>query len=288
VELRQPDRTISGSTRGTFDVSSSRFFLRRSSALRVSAGLCLLILGAPGCSSSHSGGWFRGRKTTQQWIDQALEAPTPDARRNGVEGLAQSGDAASEWAIKVFDTIARTDSDTMVRCAAVRALGQSPSADRVPLALKLIESGRKKQEDIRPAEGPLRWEAAKMLLEIARTRAYDESQREPIVTVLIDAASKDRDRNVRLTAVAALGCFADRGVPEALIGVMEQEEDFALQHAAEKSLIILTGETHDHDARAWRAWLRSVKDPFERAGQTPEQLRPENRPKQKWRWEWEL
>lgn len=257
-------------------------------SLAASAAVVLWVLPA-GCSKGQTSGWFASSRSGKKFVDQALEAPTPDERRKGVQGLAKSRDRNADWAIQIYETIARTDTDMMVRCAAMRALAQSPMPARVPLAIKVLESQRQKSDDVKPAEGSLRYEAARLLLEISRIQAYEEAQRDTLVLALMDAAQKDPDREVRLTAIEALGCYAQRPVPDTLISVMAENDDYAVQSAAEKSLIILTGVTCDEDAKKWRQWLESTKDPFERMGQTPDELRPENQPKPKWRrWDWQF
>lgn len=214
----------------------------------------------------------------------ALEAETPDERRQGVIGLAQSRDAASDWAMRVYDTVARTDTDPMVRCAAIRAMTAWAGSPQVPTALKLLRSDAGKAADVRPAPGPVRWEAAKLLEAVAREGGYEDAQREEIVATLLDRAAKDQDRLVRLTVIEMLGYFPQQPVPAALVDVIELEDDFALQHAAENALVTLTGVTHHHDADAWRKWLAETPNPFERAGELPEELTTEKK-KPIWQWD---
>ncbi|MBN2563004.1 MAG: hypothetical protein JXQ75_18935 [Phycisphaerae bacterium] len=251
----------------------SRSYSRRPRPARRWGCLCVacllvatVVLG--GCSSNKRGGWFKKRQTSSDYLKLALEAECPDERREGVIGLAGSDDAATEWATKVFDTIARTDTDMMVRCAAVRAMLPSANADRVPTLLKLLNSTRGGVEGVRPAPGPVRWEAAKLLLFIVDARAYDESQRRRIVQTLLDRLADDDDRNVKLTVIDTLAYFKERPIPTALIGAME-EGDYAVKHAAERALIALTGTRHYHDPVAWRTWLDATENPFENAGAIP-------------------
>lgn len=214
----------------------------------------------------------------------ALEAETPDERRQGVIGLSQSRDAASDWAMRVYDTVARTDTDPMVRCAAIRAMTAWAGSPQVPTALKLLRSDAGKTADVRPAPGPVRWETAKLLEAVAREGGYEDSQREEIVATLLDRAAKDQDRLVRLTVIETLGYFPQQPVPAALVDVIELEDDFALQHAAENALVTLTGVTHHHDADAWRKWLAETPNPFEHAGELPEELTTEKK-KPIWQWD---
>jgi len=214
----------------------------------------------------------------------ALEAETADERRQGVIGLSQSRDATSEWAMKVYDTVARTDTDPMVRCAAVRAMAAWAGSQQVPTALKLLKSGTVKIPDVRPAPGPVRWEAAKLLENIAREGGYEDSQKDEIVATLLDRAIKDQDRLVRLTVIETLGYFPQQPVPTTLVDVIGMEEDFALQRAAESALIMLTGVTHHYDVDAWRKWLAETPNPFEHAGEMPDELSNQKK-KPVWQWD---
>lgn len=223
-----------------------------------------------GCSST-SWTLFKRRPSSQTCLDLALEGETADERRRGVNGLASGSDATSEWVVKVFDTVARTDTAPMVRSAALRGLSLSASAGSVPTAIRILNSTKMRYRDVRPAPAVVRQEAARLLLEIVDRYAYDELQRSKIVDVLLDRLRNDPDRAVRLTSIDTLAYFAQRPIPSVLIGVMESD-DFAVRHAAEQALIALTGVTRHHDPDAWRAWLADQDDPFEHAGETPAEL----------------
>lgn len=216
----------------------------------------------------------------------ALEGQTGDERRKGVIGLAGSRDGKTEWAMKVFDTIARTDVNTAVRCAALAAMVPAAGAEQVPTATKILSSDSQQIENVRSAPGAVRWEAAKLLLSIIQNSAYEESQRGQIVQVFLERLARDKDRNVRLTSIDGLSYFAQQPIPTALVDVMEQEDDFALQHAAETALITLTGHTQNHDAKAWRKWLAEHPDPFEEMGQTPPELQAADSSGIRWEWPW--
>jgi HEAT repeat protein len=185
--------------------------------------------------------------------------------------------------MKVYDTIARTDRSAVVRCAAIAAMTPRGGPRQVPTALKLLSSKDVTAPETRMAPASVRWEAAKLLDAIVARYDYQESQRPLIVRTLLDCLSRDPDRQVRLSAIGTLAYFAEAPVPQALIDVLD-EEDFAFRHAAEMSLVDLTGMTHDYDSRRWRAWLESTDDPFERAGATPESMQEKQT---SWNWGWE-
>ncbi len=260
---------------------------RRGPVVRGAGILCLVLaVMVSGCSSGKRGGWFKKRRSSREYLNMALEAESADERREGIIGLAKGRDATTDWAIKVFDTVARTDLDAMVRCAAVRAMLPSAGGDRVPTLLKLLNSARGDVERVRPASGRVRWAAAKLLLHIVGSGWYDESQRDAIVQTLLDRLAKDDDREVRLTVIDTLACFPHRPIPTALIATLE-EDDYALKHAAERALTRLTGTTHDHDPAAWRQWLASTDDPFKNAGALePDDLEVKKKRWYQWGWDW--
>lgn len=265
------------STGPSFRLYRGLFFLL---SLLVVAGLFA------GCSSNKKRGWSIRPRSSQEWLDQALGSEIPDERRAGVIGFAESCDGTSEWAAKVFDTIARTDSDAMVRCAALRAMFRVAGPDRVPTLLKILNSADSEVDGVRPAPGPVRWEAAKLLEYHVDQGRYDPEQIDLVVQALLGRLAKDSDRNVKLAVIETMAYFSRRPIPGALIDAL-QTDDYAVKHACERALITLTGVTHNHDAAAWRAWLAATDDPFKNAGQlSPDDLEP---PKKRWwerGWDW--
>ena len=236
-------------------------------AMAISASLAA----SAGCNNSARGtNWLKvdRPRSNQELVDAALEGKTGDERRKAVTELAQRKEASAAWAVKVFDTIARTDSDAMVRCAAVAGLAKSPGPGHVETAVRILRSQREKFDNCRPATGAVRWEAARLLLETSELAAYDDAQQGEIVSALLEALRQDPERNVRLTVIDALAYHRKREVLEGLIAVVG-EEDFAVKRGAEKSLIALTGTTQRYDAEAWTKWLAETPEPFARAGESP-------------------
>lgn len=237
-----------------------------------------------GCSSPRAKRlieWVRPR-TSADYLNMALESDQADVRRRGVIGLAESGDGQSAWAVKVYDTIARTDRDAMVRRAALRAMRPVVDADRVPTALKLLRSADEKIADTRAAPAAVRWAAARLLWIAVRAGAYREDQRGMILDTFSSQLAREEDSNTRLAMIETLGYFQDERVLPMLVDAMERD-DFAAQHAAEHALAVLTGQTHGHDPAAWRGWLSETDEPFAHAGEVPEELVTE-RSKPKWDW----
>jgi len=206
-------------------------------------------------------GNMRMYRTSEAYLNMALESDDPNVRREGVIGLADGNDSSTDWAIRVFDTMARTDTDAMVRCAALRALARSPQPGQVETAILLLGSAGQESLAVRPASARVRWDAAKLLLSLVDGMAYEPSQRDAIIQALLERIRSDRDRNVRLTVIETLAYFQEPSVPTGLVDVM-RTDDFAIQRAAEQSLVALTGATHHHDPDAWAAWLDRTEDPF--------------------------
>lgn len=247
---------------------------RRTRAVALWACAAALAAASACSQNQRSANWFRSQSTDNN-LTMALEGDTPDQRRRGVNGLAGSTEASTDNAVRVFDVIARTDTDAMVRVAALRGLGVSADDRSVGTAVGILESNDAERKDVRPAPDVVRREAATLLRTIVDGYTYDESQRGDIVRVLVARARRDADRHVRLAAIDTLAYFAQRPIPTVLIEVMDTD-DFAIQKAAEQSLIDLTGVTHRHDPASWRAWLSSVQDPFEHAGRPPAELARSN------------
>jgi HEAT repeat protein len=227
------------------------------------AGLAAFSLVTPfGCSETRRK-WDESRRTPRQWLDIALESQSADERRTAVEHIARSREATSAWAVAAFDSIARTDIDATVRVAALRGLRPGAGPQTVPLLLKLLAGGEP-SADVRAAPAIVRWEAAALLRDLGRRGAVDAGQQAEAVDVLIARADHDEDRNVRITALEALGSFREPKVLTALVAAL-RERDFAIQSAAEQSLTRLTGVSHNYDADEWSAWLSKTPDPFANA-----------------------
>ncbi|MBK8269321.1 MAG: HEAT repeat domain-containing protein [Planctomycetes bacterium] len=247
----------------------------------MAAFLLTLSFVSAGCNSPKNKRMFEGRKSSREYLDMALESKVADERRRGVVGLAKSADGQTEWAAKVFDTLARTDTDAMVRCAALRAMSRCNEASRVETCTILLTSPVRKHEGVREAPPPVRWNAANLLLHVIRTSDVTPEDREMLITTLIERIRAESDHSTRLAMLETLGYFPERRVIEALIDALVTE-NFAVAHTAELSLASLTGVTHDHDVDAWRAWLQETQDPFASAGHLPESIARELDSRPKW------
>ncbi len=229
-------------------------------------GVIAIIAIVPGCAETKQK-WTESRRTPKQWLDIALESNSADERRRAVEEISKSRDATSDWAVMAFESIARTDVDPTVRVAALRGLRLSMGPQTVPLLIKLLRPGEP-PKDVRAAPAIVRWEAAELLGDLARRGAVETGQQAEAADVLMQRADHDDDRNVRIASLDALGGFREQKVLTALVSAL-RERDFAIQSAAERSLTLLTGQTHNYDADEWNAWLSKTPDPFANAQATP-------------------
>lgn len=243
------------------------------------------IVPIAGCQSD--GGerrWYQRKPGGEQLAARALEGHTADERRQNVIALAESRDAGADWAIKTFDSIARTDVDATVRSAAIGGLAQSADSRSVPTLIKITEAIDADGADVKKAAPVVRWDAIRLLARIVDRHTYEESQRPEIVRCMMDRAAGDGDRNVRMTAIDTLAYFAEPQIPGRLVECLEVD-DFAVRNAAENSLIALTGATNQHDADAWRTWLAAHPDPFAEAGRSPPDLENRKTAERSW-WPW--
>lgn len=216
---------------------------------------------------------FEAPRTPQQSMLYAVSDNDPDMRREAIAQVATSDDAQSEWAMKGFVAVALLESDPQTRCVAIRALGRSRDPRAVDTCIKIINSADYPPADVRPPDAVARWDATDVLAVFALEGKLDAAQRGVVRDILLDRLANDRERHVRVAAAYGLGAYRERGVLEALIAAL-RDEDFAVAGACETSLVALTGETHACNAREWEAWLKSSGgDPFARAGQVPESRR---------------
>ena len=120
------------------------------------------------------------------------------------------------------------------------------------------------------------------LVMIVSAQAHDAEMAERIARHRADRSGAWTTVEAPLNLAEALATLPpDRPV---LVDCLEAE-DFAVRHAAERSLITLTGATHNHDADAWRSWLAAHPDPFAEAGKTPPEI-AQQKPTNKTLWPW--
>jgi HEAT repeat protein len=201
-----------------------------------------------------------------------LEAKNADQRRDAVTRIGEAGYYASENAFHVLDAVARTDPAPQVRCVAVRTLARYQDERPVATLMAILTTDGAGGQAI-PANDDLRWETARAVLAFHRRGMLTAEQQKTACDVYLQLLRNDRNRNVRLTAVEALGCFKDKRVLSPLINTL-RGEDFMMADTAERSLMALTGVSHEYNADAWAKWVEQTPEPFAHAGEPVATSRP--------------
>jgi hypothetical protein len=217
---------------------------------------------------------FEPRRTPQQYMLVAVSDADPDLRRKAVANVAESKQSDSGWAIKGFVAIALLESDSQARCVAIRALGQTGDRRAVETMLKLLDYRNQPPQEVRPPDALCRWDATDALADLTAEGAVPEDLRAAVRDMLLDRLRGDSERHVRIAAARGLGCYVEQCVRALIVGL--RDEDFAVAHQCEESLVRLTGRTHGCSALEWNEWFEaSREDLFAHAGEVPESRRPE-------------
>ncbi len=234
--------------------------------------LCVLATATflVGCSEADKRKWRH--YTPEQNFSEALESTNPDLRREAVVRIGESSYWAGEDASGVLDAVARTDSVPQVRCVAIRVLARYHDNRPVAPLLKIL-TATAAGGDALPGNDDVRWEAARALVEMHRQGFLTAEQQNAACDLFIQLLRSDRSRNVRIVSTEALGVFKDKRVLTPLINCL-RNQDFMIADTAERSLIALTGETHEYDADAWSKWVENTPDPFANAGRPVATSRP--------------
>ncbi len=199
----------------------------------------------------------------------AVASEDPDVRRDAVAQIAKSKQSKAEWAIKGFIAIALLESDAQARCVAIRALARTSDPRAVETMLKILHHREYPPQEVWPPDALCRWDATEVLANLSAAGAVPQEQRDRVRQTLLERLRSDSDRHARIAAARGLGYYADEEVLQGLIDGL-RDEDFAVVHECEASLIRLTGETHDGNALAWSDWLEVNRgQAFARAGQVP-------------------
>lgn len=246
--------------------ASSLFF--HPSSLRLCASVVILFVLA--CSEADKRKWRR--HTPEENFSTALESSSADLRREAVVRIGESNYWGGEEAFGVLDAVARTDPVPQVRCVAIRVLARYRDDRPVAPLLKILTATEAGGEAL-PGNDDVRWEAARALVEMRRQGFLTAEQQNTACDLFIQLLRSDRSRNVRIVSTQALGDFKDRRVLTPLINCL-RNEDFMIADSAERSLMMLTGVTHEYDADAWSKWVEQTPDPFANAGHPVATTRP--------------
>ncbi len=234
------------------------------------AVLLALLIALPACSDAAKRRWTY--RSSEENYRLALESKETNLRRDAVVRIAESRDADGEDGFAVLDAVSRTDPVAQIRCIAIRAFAAYDDGRPARTLLAVLQATQNSKEAL-PPDDDVRWEAALTLYQLERRDKLDDAHRDAACALYIKLMESDPSRNVRIVATQALERFHKPEVLRPLIRSL-RDRDFAIADRAERSLIALTGVTHDYDADAWEKWVANAPDPFAHAGETPVTTRP--------------
>lgn len=249
-------------------LAPSRHGLRR--CVLVALACIVAVHAVSGCSRAkrgHKRGVFKTRRDVALCIREALEHQDADVRRGAINELAELPHP-SEPTLRTFHLVAQTDSSDAVRCAALRGLSRRGGLDSLPTMLRILETTARESGRER-AGGKVRWEAVRGLLEQVHRAHVDDATAAAIRETAMRLLASDPSRDVRLQAARLLGSFPAMESLRALIDALRQR-DFGIVYEAERALMRLTGQTHEHDPARWQRWLTATvasdANPFAQRG----------------------
>lgn len=174
-------------------------------------------------------------------VRKALDPTNPDVQRAGILHLCDFDHFRQGTAIVLYAHEAQVTRDYTVRAAALRALNRCRAKGYTSLFLKNLTDD----------QVLVRLEAADALGNIPDPQA---------IKPLIDHANSDLSPDVRIACTEALRNYPRSDVLVALVELLDNR-DFSVVWQARQSLELLTGMDCRYDARAWRAYLTTVKLP---------------------------
>ncbi|MBN1512926.1 MAG: HEAT repeat domain-containing protein [Phycisphaerae bacterium] len=250
----------------------------RATPLRATVWLCVpclaMLVLASGCS---------GHRTPQKHpslvsesdaatlLQQAMEAPSADDRREAIVQLRRTKHISRDTVVRGLCVVAETDTSNVVRRTAIGGLAQSGRAEALPTLVAILTQEERRDPLARPATGTVRSEAAGALLYLIHDGVSVSRHATTIRPAAMQALASDPSRETRMRAAELLGHLPNRETLDALVSGLEQS-DFGVVLECERSLMRMTGHTHNHDPLAWRAWLAEASDPFADAGRLDAQL----------------
>ncbi len=161
--------------------------------------------------------------------------------------LANKDFGLEEPYLKGYAMLLRTDDDTLVRSAAVRALGKAGDVTYLSNVVRAL--GDK--------SGQVRWDTAVALDNLVGDEAVGPLRR---------GALRDESADVRAACAKALRNYRTKPVAQTLRQCLEDEE-FAVQYQAHESLVEMTGKDFGYDIMEWPSDLLV-------AGTEPEAKKP--------------
>lgn len=209
----------------------------------VSAGLLALAFVSAGCQQVRDvTAYFRG-ETPGKYARMMEEPSVPDDRRIGINHLVARDFAQREPYTTRYRQIFETETDPLVRAAALRALNVSRDAGAVDLYVKALAD----------PETLVRLEGAKALGHMPDPSAVDA-----LLRVL---NAPDEDKDVRIAAASALRHYPRLDVARALVATLESRA-FDIAWQARRSLRRITGVDYAYDDAAWLEYISNPTQPL--------------------------
>ena len=189
--------------------------------------------------------WDKAFGTKPSEYARMMESKAPDARREGINGLASTDRGERPPYTIRYTQIGRLDNDYLVRATAIRSLNRS--RDRSPAAMALYV------RSLDDSNIPVRLEACKAL---GHMPTDDATQ--PLLRIL---NRPDEDKDVRIAAADALRHYKTIEVARTLVSLLS-DRDFGIAWTAHHSLKALTGKDLRYDETAWLAYLTGPDKPL--------------------------
>jgi len=228
----------------------------------------------PACSGSrtlHKHPAFVTEADAACYLSGALEGDNPDVRRDQIVQLSKTRWVGRDTVVRGLALVARTDSSPSVRCAAIRGLGASRTPGAIEPLLGILAADGGRDPAVVAPDATVRWDSVAVLSQLLAARVDVGSNGDAVRTTAIRLLGNDPSRDVRIVAAELLGSFQEREVLDALIAALDQR-DFGVVYECERSLMRITGQSHDYDPVAWRQWLQQADNPFADAGRLDDKL----------------
>jgi hypothetical protein len=185
-----------------------------------------------------------------------IRSDNPDERREALHGVAADPKAREiPKLVEIFCLVAKSDTDPMVRSAAVRGLADMQGENVIP-ALRLVAT-----KDGSPY---VRVDALAALGHQAKPEGVD-----PVASAL----QSDTNSDVRVAAAEALRNFKDKAAAQALAAALADPK-LAVAVKAWESLRFMTGQNLPPQVSVWTEYLASGGDLFAAYGKPPPMPKP--------------
>lgn len=201
--------------------------------------ILLSLLLAAGCSEDNTFmRYAKGlRGATVKDNVRNLTNEDPEVRRKAVVAL---GERRNADVTNILCAVLETDKDPLVRAAAAEALGKIGNPSAIPTLVKALDDERYM----------VRWDAVKALGELKAGPAIPNLER---------VAKTDRQSDVRLAAVNALGKIGGKEAIGPLIDVLS-DKDENIAYFASQNLARLTGQSFGVQPTKWTQWWEENRD----------------------------